>query len=257
MTITDEMVERARARYLDLVGKWIQPSLMEACLEAALPAAAPHDELERLRAGLKEIKEFAGTFGGAWASAQAGQWLDGQPKRHAATPHVPEGWQLVPKEPTQDMLGMLWETRDRCAAKNMTAGETYRLAYRDMLAAAPSPPAPAAGREGDKSLVEYWEKAWETQIADVLGEPGTAQTIIRLAKLNGLFDPFKGIAPAAGREAVLEEIVRALLTIRAENDRARQEFTNVSNNLIDAQLLIALTAIHAALASKPVPAGED
>jgi hypothetical protein len=56
-----------------------------------------------------------------------------------ASPSPPAGeWQWVPKEPTQEMLGRMWEARDKAAANRaLSAGAAYRRVYDAMLAAAP------------------------------------------------------------------------------------------------------------------------
>lgn len=47
-----------------------------------------------------------------------------------AAQQVPEGWQLVPKEPTEEMLEKVWTNQDK---------ELLIAEYRAMLAAAPKP----------------------------------------------------------------------------------------------------------------------
>ena len=74
---------------------------------------------------------------------QRGEWVgwaksDVLPKLQAAlagklpAPAVPEGWQLVPVEPTESMIG------HGCGASVMVVSEVVR-AYGAMLAASPSP----------------------------------------------------------------------------------------------------------------------
>jgi len=50
---------------------------------------------------------------------------------------VPEGWQLVPKEPTEAMMAAAWN-HTPLEMDDMTDGY-FGQAYRDMLAAAPAP----------------------------------------------------------------------------------------------------------------------
>lgn len=61
--------------------------------------------------------------------------------------HTPDGWKLVPVEPTEAMLDVL----TKAAAQT----ESWRYGYYNMLAAAPTPPAaaqPAASAEPECSV---------------------------------------------------------------------------------------------------------
>lgn len=83
-----------------------------ACRAAMLAAVPEYDILEDYRAEmLKRV-----TFGG-----------DGKSSCNANSPEIPEGWKLVPVEPTKEMINAA-----------LAAGcASIRSAYREMLAAAP------------------------------------------------------------------------------------------------------------------------
>lgn len=55
----------------------------------------------------------------------------------AAQPTEPDGWKLVPIEPTPAMLHALWQHRD--AMRGQSENKIARAAYTAMLAATPSP----------------------------------------------------------------------------------------------------------------------
>ena len=52
---------------------------------------------------------------------------------------LPDGWKMVPLEPTGDMLGVLTNTAAMC--------NSWKEGYRAMLSAAPTPPTPPQGDE--------------------------------------------------------------------------------------------------------------
>ncbi len=60
---------------------------------------------------------------------------------------VPKGWRLMPLEPTPEILEAVWSLN----ASN--GGDSTRVCYRAMLAAAPWPPAPAAGGVREAAMV--------------------------------------------------------------------------------------------------------
>ena len=74
----------------------------------------------------REWRAESATWAAAWKAA----------KRHEAqaqpAPSIPEGWKLVPIEPTQEMRDA-WELAPVCEY----ADAVFRCAYREMLAAAP------------------------------------------------------------------------------------------------------------------------
>ena len=67
---------------------------------------------------------------------QYAQWL-----ARAAVPSVPEGWKLVPVEPTPKMLVALWDHRDSMAGQS--ENRIARAGYAALLTAAPQAPADA------------------------------------------------------------------------------------------------------------------
>lgn len=101
--------------------------LEDALLEAANKLALP-DESGKLREALRDLD--AGH--GADAPRVAG---------------VPEGWQLVPKEPTQAMLDAVgpkpqfWDKNAVSKQLREDMDDLRRREYREMLSAAPSPDA--------------------------------------------------------------------------------------------------------------------
>jgi len=52
-------------------------------------------------------------------------------ERSRSTPQIPEGWQLVPKEPTEEMLNALTDGANQ--------HDSWAEGYKAMLAAAPNP----------------------------------------------------------------------------------------------------------------------
>lgn len=90
----------------------------------AKPVAFTDDE------GLRNVKNgtFGEMFNGDYIDKFDGQWLGVYLTPPAAS--VPDGWKLVPTQPTQRMIDAHTE--------GMANGGATR-AYRDMLAAAPAP----------------------------------------------------------------------------------------------------------------------
>lgn len=110
----------------------------EHIAEQAEQAAQPMCMAKRI----EELEAQVRVMGGLLREAVS--WMDDHPAMpdsstmHAAlagnlpVPSVPEGWQLVPVEPTESMIG------HGCGASVMVVSEVVR-AYGAMLASAPSP----------------------------------------------------------------------------------------------------------------------
>ena len=96
------------------------------------------EELEgqvRVMAGLlRDAKPYMdhGNGAGVKGYIQISKKIDAALASKLPSPVVPEGWQLVPVEPTENMIG------HGCGASVMVVSEVAR-AYGAMLAAAPSP----------------------------------------------------------------------------------------------------------------------
>lgn len=65
---------------------------------------------------------------------------------------APEGWQLVPKEPTKEMIQACIWALDRWREKHgnvqgfVPPGDKYQVRWRAMLEAAPAPPEEVGGQ---------------------------------------------------------------------------------------------------------------
>jgi hypothetical protein len=75
----------------------------------------------------------------------------------AASASIPEGWQLVPKEPTQEMLDAFYEDE--------SSVDTAKHRYKQLLSAAPAPPSAPANPKADPTgvgafadpAITYWK----------------------------------------------------------------------------------------------------
>lgn len=170
--VTDEMVEKAAdemARqditFANCDRGW-QKRTIRAALEAALPAAEPVQTATDAYKPLQrenEIKPVAwvyaadlekgdGCFGdvkGEVIMGRGGNWVNADTPLYAAPTAVsaqmhPEGWQLVPKEPTQEMLDACgpkpkhWDATPVSRRVRESADRMRREEYKAMLAAAPA-----------------------------------------------------------------------------------------------------------------------
>lgn len=77
---------------------------------------------------------------------------------------VPEGWQLVPKEPTETMLDAFWDQTGESREMRSRVHSRARRYYVAILAAAPAlTPAEKAGvGDGERDLPTEFEAWWET-----------------------------------------------------------------------------------------------
>jgi len=107
-----------------------------------------HDQLWQLREIIKAVRIAANS--GVLADFAGEPWLrriqnidldHPSPVQTGAVGSVPEGWKLVPVEPTDEMLGAAQERL--CEIANFTNFDDYNQAemFKAMLGASPSPPA--------------------------------------------------------------------------------------------------------------------
>ena len=189
-----ESAEAERAILLDMARRLhTEIETLRAGYDAArLEIASLHAQLEAVGAGDAPHAELRKTWreGQRWQTRgdPAGQWLDTTPcwyadqeyRRHpddaavtAAQPvAAPDGWQLVPKKPTDAMLCALmqWDSN---------AGPSILPEYRAMLQATPQPPAQA---QEDAKGAERYRFLRDGEWRDTELEP-----FIRL-QLNALWD---------------------------------------------------------------------
>ena len=98
------------------------------------------DLLERIYLAMDALANRHKTSGSPFCYHDGRNIVDPQHKDDAdvfplyreAAPRVPEGWQLVPKEPTEEMAREYWTFNDRFDVKMIDA-------WKAMLAAAPKP----------------------------------------------------------------------------------------------------------------------
>ena len=103
---------------------------LEAMAEQEPVAYMFPSDLERFRSNE--------TFAQAYSVAVGNPDESSTPLYATPQPRIPEGWQLVPKEPTDGMVSQGYATNRFCQRNFGVYGADPKTLYRAMLAAAPS-----------------------------------------------------------------------------------------------------------------------